>query len=77
MEFGILVWDDGLPEFSGWERKLGYGQGGQASVYWQLDSSIINVEIKIARKYIKFQYIKDIGKKAHALTDLIFTSYSQ
>jgi hypothetical protein len=27
MEFGILGSDDGLPGFSGWERKLGYGLG--------------------------------------------------
>ena len=26
MEFGILGSDDGLPGFSGWERKWGYGQ---------------------------------------------------
>ena len=68
MEFGILGWDDGLPEFSGWERKLGYGQGGQASVYWQLDSSIINVEIKIARKYVELQLVESMDKIHEILT---------
>jgi hypothetical protein len=33
--------------------------------------------VKIARKYMEFQSVEGIGKKAHALTDLIFTSYSQ
>jgi hypothetical protein len=27
MEFGILGSDDGLPEFSGWGGKWGYGHG--------------------------------------------------
>ena len=36
MEFGILGSDDGLPGFSGWERKMDYGQEDRwlQSVRW-------------------------------------------
>jgi hypothetical protein len=33
MEFGILVSDDEMAGFSGWERKLGLWTGAEQSVY--------------------------------------------
>jgi hypothetical protein len=32
-----------------------------------MDSSIINVMVKIARKYMKFQSVEGIGKQTHVL----------
>ena len=61
MEFGILGSDDGLPGFSGLERNLGLWMRDRESVHWQMDSSIINGMVKIAKKYIKFQSVEGIG----------------
>jgi len=44
MEFGILGSDDGMPEFSGWERKLGSDQV----------AGILFIEIWIQAKHMKW-----------------------
>ena len=46
--FGILTADDGKAGFSGWGRKMGYG-------HCQLVLCIINVQVKMSRKYMKIQ----------------------
>ena len=74
MEFGILVSDDEMAGFSGWERKLGLWTGAEQSVYWQMDSSIINVMVKIAKKYAQIQLVEGIGKKPVVLGVLIFAN---
>ena len=60
------IWNFGVRWRDGWNfvlgRKNGLWTGDRASVYWQLDSSIINVEIKIARKYMEFQWVEGIDK---------------
>ena len=43
-------------------KEIGERSWGQAAAHRQFDSSIINVTVKIARKYMKFQCIKCIGK---------------
>jgi hypothetical protein len=48
MEFRILGSDDGLPGFSGWERKMGIWKGGHEAV------QLI--------KYMKFHHINGVGK---------------
>ena len=68
MEFRILWSDDGMAGFLGWERKRVMNRGpGICSL--KRDSSIINVRAKILRKYMKFQYIKDLGKKSKSVVD--------